>query len=796
MQYGVDIFPYERMSKVQDKQQKSKKTLNFNVVIKQSMYFLIAFLISRVMLIDAMCPFGIAFLMVVLLYNNNKINIICCSGCMLGYISSYTNIKELVQYLIVIGAITAAAFIVKQIPKRRKLVILLILELIVFFVYKLFVQQKSIGITFLSAIFQIACIIPLYYIIDYSIICFKDLKTKHLFNNEELVSMAMFISLIIAGTMGLKISNISITNILALMFILTLSYISGSAVGSASGVAIGAVIGMGSKDMMLFISIYGLCGLIGGIFREVGRWITAVAVIITFSIILMYSKNIYHLSIIEVLISSCIFLIVPSKYYNKLALELNSNNKEKHINQNYVNKIRNVFVNRLNNFSSVLNDMSQTLTNLSKNEKLCMKNKSTLMIENLCDRVCSNCNMKSMCWKRELHYTYSAFGELIDNYQHHKKNFPKELEKKCINKSLLIKNTQIIVNNYIINELWRERLNEGRNILAGQINNMSKSLQEIISEFNYEIKFNIPLEKEIIKFFRKEEIKYKDIVCFNDKKGKDIIRLTLKACSGKQMCVKEILPLMNKITGKNMCVAEERCCIDPINNECTVTIEQMPKYYVSSNVQRKCKQGESYNGDSYSFGSLNDGNYLTIISDGMGSGPEASEESKAVVELIEKCMESGFSKTTAINLVNSIMSLKFCDEEKFTTVDLSDVDLYTGEVDFIKVGAVASFIKRGKKVEVIKSKTLPIGILDKVDIEVTKYKVQKGDMIVMLSDGVTDYNSENVGKEDWVVDYLKNINSNNPKEIAEGLINKSVELSNEKVRDDMTVLVSKVYSLY
>ena len=35
---------------------------------------------------------------------------------------------------------------------------------------------------------------------------------------------------------------------------------------------------------------------------------------------------------------------------------------------------------------------------------------------------------------------------------------------------------------------------------------------------------------------------------------------------------------------------------------------------------------KKYNGDSYSFSKLNDGTYMTIISDGMGSGPQADKK--------------------------------------------------------------------------------------------------------------------------------------------------------------------------
>ena len=496
------------------------------------------------------------------------------------------------------------------------------------------------------------------------------------------------------------------------------------------------------------------------------------------------------------LLAAVIFLLIPLKVYEELSIEFNSDKKKQNIEQGYINKIKDTFVGRLDNFSDVLSNMSDILNNLVDNEKLAMKGKSSALVENLADRVCSNCNMKSMCWKRELHYTYAAFEELIQNFERKSDSVPEEIERKCIKRTALLKNTEDIVNKHIINEMWRTRLSEGRELLANQISNMADSVGEIVEDFNSEIQIDTSMEKLICRALDKNRIKYNDLMCLNDKLGRLSIKFSLNACSGRQMCVKELLPIINGVTGKCMCVSDEGCSIDPKTNMCKVTIEETPKFHVVSNVARQCKDGEKFNGDSYSFGKLADGSYMSIISDGMGSGPQAGRESEAAVELIEKFTSAGFSKITAINTVNSIMTLRFSEEEKFSTIDLSSIDLYTGEIDFMKVGAVATFLKSGDSLEIIKSKSLPIGVLDKADIDIQQMKLKNGDVIVMLSDGVLDYNDENVGRVDWIVDYLGKNNCNNPKELAEGLLAEAKKLSGNRVKDDMTVLVSKIYSLY
>lgn len=794
MQYGAEVLTYQRTLKA--KKETTKKTLDIRMILKALAYFISAALISRVILVNYMAPFGIAFLISVVLYGEERISLIAGSGALIGYISLYNNMKDLPAYLIIVGSVTVVGLILSGLSRKKQLITMFGIIFIEFFAYKLLLAKLTLGVSAFISIFETASIFPLYFIINYSIICFKDLRTKHLFSNEEIISMAVTCSLIVSGTWGAYIYGISFRNIFALVCVLVMGYIKGGSVGSAAGVAMGAIVGISTNNMMIFVSVYGLCGLIAGVFRESGKVFTALAYVVSFFIINIYSNSIGKFNIAEAVITCVIFLAIPSKIYERVSLELDYDKKQENLNEKYIEKIKDMLIGRLNSFSDVLFNMSQILENLADNDKLAMKNKSSVLVENLADRVCSNCNMNSMCWKRENFYTYSAFSELIQNYQENKNIVPKEIERKCVKRTALIKNTEQIVNNFIISEMWRTRLSEGRELLANQINNMAGSVGEIIEDFNESIKFNSAAENNIRRILEKKRIIYKDIFCYDDKSDRTVVKITMEACGGTQVCVKQILPLINEALDRPMCVSDEGCCIDPKNQTCTVTFEEAPKFHVASYAGRLSKDGEKYSGDSYSFGKLNDGTYMTIVSDGMGSGPQAEQESTAAVELIEKFASLGFSKVTAINTVNSIMCLKFSEDEKFSTVDLNSIDLYSGDCSFMKVGAVASFIKSGNKVEVIKSKTLPIGVLDKVDIDIIEKKIKNGDIVVMLSDGLLDYNKENSGKIDWVVEYLEKSNCNNPKELSEELVNKAKELSGEKIKDDMTVVVSKVYSLY
>lgn len=798
MQYGAEVSTYKRAKKTNG-EKRNEKQLEYIWILKNIGHFIISILVSRVLLLNmdnTTAPFGIALLIVMALYKEEYM-VPVSGGCFLGYISLYNNISNLPGYLICISSITALAYLLSRKSKKAVLSIIFSIIFIELLLSEVFIRSLTFKIAFLTSFLQMICIVPLYFILEKSIICIKEFRTKHLFTTEEIVSISILISLILSGTWGIGINDISLRNILSLTFILIISYINGGIIGAASGIAMGAIIGISSSNILVFIGVYGLCGLISGVFKESGKILTSFSYLTTFIILKLYSNISVEFELIEIGLAVMVFLMIPKKVYSKLNLELDWEKKQEYLNRDYVDKIKEMFLKRLDNFSQVLYNISGNLRNLADNDKLVMKNKSLALIENLADRVCSGCNMNSMCWKRESYYTYAAFAELIENYEEGKKDImPHEIERKCIKRTLLMKNTEDIVNGYIINEMWRKRLSEGREVLAGQINSVADSLKEVLDDLNLNIKLNGEVEKKVRKILDKKILKYKDVFCFEDKNQRLFVKLSLESCGGTQLCVKTILPLINEATGKAMCISDEGCEIDPNTSQCRVVFEETPKFYVASYAGRQCKHGEKYNGDSYSFGKISDGSYMCIISDGMGSGPRAQQESRASVELVEKFTKAGLSKERAINTVNSIMSLKFSEEEKFSTLDLNSLDLYSGKISFMKVGAVPSFIKSGSKVEVINSKTLPFGVLDKVDVDITNKSVKNGDIVVMISDGVLDYDSYNVGKVDWIVNYLKNTKVTNPKELSEDIIAKVKELSGGKAKDDMTVIVSKVYSLY
>lgn len=640
-----------------------------------------------------------------------------------------------------------------------------------------------------------ALVFPIYYVVSYTLKCIEEINTQHFFSIDEIVSIELFICLLIVGIGTLSINDISFRNIAAILFIIALAFISDTNMGAGAGITMGIILGFATGNLMESIAIYGACGLVAGIFRESGKLFTALSFNIIFVIVTLYSGVFNSISFIEALVGTGIFLLIPKKIYNKISLEINKDKKVGHFSEVRFAEIKDELTERLKDFTEVLSIMGKSLNNLVGNDKLAIKNKGNALVENLSDRTCSDCDMRYMCWKRELHQTYNAFSDLIRNYENNSGTFPHELEKKCIKKYALVKNLEDIMNIYMVNETLKSRLGEGRKILSNHINNMSVTISEIVDEFGNELHLCTDVEKSIKKSLLKYGINFGSLICYNDKNGRIKIKMQMENCMGSQTCIKTVLPIISETIGKNMSIGSEGCNINSKNNMCEIVIEEAPKYHINSHVAVATKEGEKFTGDSYSYGRTKDGNYITVISDGMGSGPEAGLESKVSVEIIEKFMEVGFDEKIAIDAVNAIMSIKFSEDEKFSTLDMNKIDLYTGNAKFMKVGAIESFIKRGNKVEVINSNTLPFGVLEEPDVDTVEKQVGNGDVIVSISDGILDVKNDGSFDTTWLIEFLKSTKYRQPKDLSIAILEKAKELSGGKAKDDMTVVVSKVFAI-
>ena len=334
------------------------------------------------------------------------------------------------------------------------------------------------------------------------------------------------------------------------------------------------------------------------------------------------------------------------------------------------------------------------------------------------------------------------------------------------------------------------RLLENRGIIAEQLDAMAYIMEDCAREYRDVSQQEARLLSSVKYRLKERGIQVKQIHLYQRHNEK--LSLQIKASSKWGNCVpiKELAKAASQGLKRDMVPGKyTRTLVG--KEEVFLTFEEDTLFHVLQGVARLTKDHAQVSGDSFSFLELEGGECVMALSDGMGSGINACKESEMVIELIEKFLESGFQKETAIRMMNSAMVIQG-EDGIFSTVDLASMDLYTGMCEFYKIGAAAAFIKHGEEVECISSASLPAGIFHQIEIEKSSRQLEDGDFVVLLSDGVLDYLRVPM-PEETMREILETIECNNPGQMAKQILERILLFTAGKVPDDMTVLVTGIW---
>lgn len=340
-----------------------------------------------------------------------------------------------------------------------------------------------------------------------------------------------------------------------------------------------------------------------------------------------------------------------------------------------------------------------------------------------------------------------------------------------------------------VNAAWNARMDEQRVAVATQLTEISGIMEGAIRRA-YDTKEDPSLERKLKRSLHKKGILLKKAYIYENENQKKEVYLTLR--TKKKCCIpnKEVAEKLSDILGTSMMPAHDARAF--VRNEYTNTcFLEKTNFEVVYGMERCVGDYQQISGDSFSFLQREDGQFLASLSDGMGTGLNAYQESERVVDLLEQFLEAGFSKETAVKMINSALVLR-TDGKTFSTIDISSIDLYSGVCEFLKIGAATSFIRRGNWVETITSTSLPAGIFQKTDFEKTCRKLYDGDMVVMVTDGVLDVLPVE-HQEKLMKDIILEHPTNNPKELADYIISRVRQYKNGRFCDDMTVLVIGIW---
>lgn len=450
---------------------------------------------------------------------------------------------------------------------------------------------------------------------------------------------------------------------------------------------------------------------------------------------------------------------------------------------------------RVERYAEAFRKLSDTYFGMPYRKEYLSRDQVDRVLAEANSQICSQCYQKNLCWGEMLSDTYQEAVALVRTMEEGDEEQMRKSRSSwmsgCVRAGQFFDMTWEGFQREKQNLIWDNRMIEGRLAVAQQMQEIA-GIMEMVAEDLYDITRAEPdLLEEIRRKLKKKHVLVKQAWLLDKtEEGRKQVFLTLRARSGQCVSMMEVAQTLSEICGCTMTSSKEGRCV--VNGEYhTVQFLEDFSYHVLHGVAKITREEELVSGDNYSCREEENGQFVMCLSDGMGSGAEASRESEIVVELLEQFLDSGFTETTAARMVNSALVLKRQDGS-FSTMDVCAVDLYSGICRFLKAGAATTFIKRDHWVEAISSTNLALGLVEQLEFETASRKLYHGDYLIMVTDGVLDALPAEKAEE-TMKEVILDVDEESPKEMSRGILERVLGYSDYKARDDMTVLVAGMW---
>lgn len=602
----------------------------------------------------------------------------------------------------------------------------------------------------------------------------------------EIICGVVFIGAISCGLCSIYINEFSFIKLIGVLLLLIFAY-----VGNVSTIMlIASAMGFGSllfNNNPMYFCLFMLYALVLCIFKTKNKYISCIALIMTECLCGLYFDfyaEFNVLTVVPVLISSFLYLMTPTLILDAVGGEFQEG-LGGITQQSVINRNRELMYYKLVELSDVFSEMNKIFRGMISGS-VANTDARRMLLNEVKIKNCKDCPSQGRCYRVCNDETINALNFIVNAaFEKGRVNLldvPTLFAGKCERLNALVCSINDLIIQYKSYAGLINNIDASKVLLAEQLSGVSCLMRDLSMEINKGVRFEKGKEKRVM-----DELTYNNIICsdalvFQD--NDDILSVTLavrKDDSAKGLIAK----VVGKACGNKMEIYD-----DVTSRRAgwqVLTLKNAPKYDLIFGVAAKTKTGSTKSGDSYSVIKIKDGKYLFAICDGMGSGERAEATSSMALGLLENFFKAGFEKEIIISSVNKLLSLG--KDDVFSALDLCVVDTRVGLGSFIKMGAPESFVKHRDTTDVVSVEALPLGIIQNVETKSKDVYFTSGDKIIMVSDGILD----SFKTVEDMQDYVNNISNSTPQKMADQIIEKILYDNNNNARDDMTVIVAKIF---
>ena len=756
------------------------------VSFKSILFVLLTILLSNQTFITDFTPFTFVLFGVASVFNVPLILILISSGIsMFVGGTSLMEIANILAFFIVFTLITALINI-EGISKKFSVFIKFIISFVAVDILFSFINN-----TFFTNLFanigNVLIVSILYFIFVVGCYVLINVNKGYLYSKEESIAMVVVLSLACTVFSNIIVFGYSISNILVLIIILIYGWRNNGVAACCAGLISGLFLSCITNALISYVISLAVSGLLAGVFKKFGKISVIIAFIIGNVCLSYYTNNFadIYMRVSEMLIASLSLLFMPKKLELKLDKLFNQNTTLDAPYENMLDSASDA-KNKIGAISNVFDTLSKIELETTPEEEKETREIIKKYIIDYIENSCIGCKDRRECISEQnLNLTVDY---IVDKLENNEIINPNVFKEDCEFSKNIIQNIYEVYNGIKITRILKKKESENSKKLSSQY----KEVAKILSNVSNNVK-NVPVIDNKIHMKLRDELKFYGYIVYEDEfiQEGDNVEYTFVTdiLTNIEKQKKEIISLASDILEQNVII---KLILNSSKKEKSrIKLVSVPDYELQNCIVTDNKAGEDVSGDSYLTMELQDLKNLSVISDGAGSGNTASKGSKAVINILEKLLESGFEEDKAVEIINSVLKLKG-DDTKFSTLDAFIVNLKNADAEFIKIGAAPTYILQNGKITTITNTNIPLGLVKNSDYIPIAKKLEDGAIIVQITDGVVPDTMNTT--DNFLTNYLKNLDltTKNVRTIGDE-IHKLVLKENKGIlNDDITIIVSKI----
>lgn len=712
-------------------------------VLQHMLCAALGFLGSRGLVLGSLLPFGLSVTGGV----SSTFSIAAALGASVGYITGVGNFR----YLVCALALSAIKILLCATFKNelKPIFSALCVALVTITTGIVTVKQEYMDIVFAVAESLLAAS-GAYFIARAGLAAKKENKRYTAF---ELSSFLISVSILFTGLYTLNIADVSVGRVIACAIILLTARYGGVSIGTVCGTAFGfsAVLSGGGAEVLL---IFAFGGMIAGVFSPLNKYAVlssfVLSVFVSVALIGTVESVLY---IVEAAIGAVIFVLVPKNMGATLGVFLSPSANV------WREGPKKAVTMRLNSAAEALSDVSKTVEQIAKELSKINAPDFNSVLSGIENDACSSCALRVHCWETKRADTLSAVLEMTKAVKAREVSpeifAPEEFRGRCQRPQTVGKAVTARYSDFAARILAENRIEEVRSVVSDQFSGISDMLKDLSESIEEEYVYDNAAAGAVAQALKGLDLKVCDTCCKVDSLG----RMTVEARIKVQETPINRMNMMSQIS----CSLDrdfDKPSVETVGDITIITLSERTVFSVDIGVNQISADGRNMCGDAYNYFYDGRGKFALVLADGMGTGGRAAVDGAMASGLISRLLKAGFGYDCSLKILNSSMLFKSTDES-LSTVDIAVIDLYNGKTELLKAGAAPSVIRRSGRTGKAESRSLPVGILREIGFDRASVKLKKGDILIMMSDGVTGDNY------DWICEEIAAWGDGTAQQLAE-----------------------------